>query len=154
MATRTAKEWTTEAATSTNMNKMAGGWVGDASNSSDQSGITTTVDVSDVTVTVTANTSRRLKITVQGYVTIQAAAADYIGRIQEDGTNVGTWAYREGGTTNDGLLHDGFVTRTPSAGTHTYKATVGVSSGSGTLTVSGTGSQKARILVEDVGPAT
>ncbi len=154
MPTRTAKEWGTEAATSTNMNKMAGGWIGYATNSADQTGITTLVDVTDITVTVTVGTSRLIRVDVLGLVTISTNSANYVGRIQQDGSNAGTWAYKDGGAANDADWQHGFVVLTPSAGSHTYKATLATSSGSGTLSVDGTSPNQARILVTDLGPAS
>ena len=92
MASRTAKEWAAlEEATATNMNKMAGGWIGYSSNSSDQTGITTATDLTSITVDVTVNTSRLIRVDVIGRVIINTASANYVGRILRDGSRGGVF---------------------------------------------------------------
>jgi len=149
---RAAHDWLAlEEAASANLNKVAGGFLGYESNSSSQTGITTTTDLTGVTVDVTTNTSRLIRIDVLAIVTIQTAAADYVGRILRDGSNIGTWAQRSGGGASGVASHTGFTWDTPSADTHTYKANLARSSGSGTLDVNGTAPSNAKILVQDLG---
>jgi hypothetical protein len=47
----------------------------------------------------------------------------------------------------------GFALATPTAGSHTYKLQITLSSGTGTLDVSGTAPAQAKIVVVDLGPA-
>ena len=155
MSSRTAKEFTTgEVLTAANMNKPAGGWLGYAANSSDQSGITTLTDVNNVTVTVTVGTGRLLLVMVTGLVTVTGTVSAWYGTIVEDSSTIGRWARVTGMANNDVQQFTGWTITTPSAGTHTYKAQAAVTSGAGTLEVSGTAPGQAKIVVVDLGAST
>lgn len=114
-----------------------------------QAGITTETDLNGLTATVTVPAGRRLRITVGGE--ISRTVADGRSRI----------SIKEGAT----LLQvvDTFVTDTvgantfqksvvvsPSAGAHTYKATLTLTSGTGSTGLAAGASLPAFILVEDI----
>lgn len=153
MSTRTAKEFVAlETITAANLNRAAGGWLGYAANSSDQTSISTTnVDVNNVTVTVTVGTGRLLLVLVTATVTALANSSSYNGTIVEDSTTIGRWARTNGTAVNDIMQCSGFAITTPSAGTHTYKAVVSATAGS--IEVSGTAPAQAKIVVIDLGTA-
>jgi alkylation response protein AidB-like acyl-CoA dehydrogenase len=155
MANRTAKEFQPlETITAANLNKSAGGWLGDATNlGADQTGITTTTDITNCTVTVTVGTARRIKIECTALVTCNNTAS-WNGTIVEDGTAIGRWGRMTSMANGESVQVGGFVTTTPSAGSHTYKMQATVTTGGGNIDVSGTGVGAARILVTDIGPAT
>lgn len=143
------------AATASFANSVAGGWIGYVPRTSDQTGITAEVDLSGVTVTVTANAGRRLKIT--GYSSgILATNVDTVSQlsIYEGSTSL---SYARTPTAFASLSYNGPVTAvaivTPSTGSHTYKLRVGRVAGSGTITVACDVDRPAFILVEDIGPA-
>ena len=155
MTSRAAKEWAaSEVVTASNLNKPAGGAIGWSANSSDQTGLSSSADLTDVSQEVTVNTSRIVGVFVQGRVGISSAAADYVGHIQRDASNIGTWALRVGGANSTAQWESGFAWDTPSAGSHTYSATIARSNGSGLLDVSGTTPSNAKILIIDLGAAS
>lgn len=155
MATRTAHDFTGgETPAAAVFDGLPGGWLGWIESTSDQTGITSEVDVTSVTLTVTVNASRRIKISVGGMVSAVTNDAAAVGRINKDGSNAGTWC-RTGTITagNDWQCFGSWID-TPSTGSHIYKATIARSSGTGTITVSGTSPGRCWILVEDIGPAS
>lgn len=135
-------------------NGVAGGWIGYLPRTSDQTGITTQVDVAGVTVTVTVNNSRRLKIT--GWSNMAATTTDTIAQllVMEGATVL---AYGRGTTAFAGLSYNPPVcvvaVVTPTAGSHTYKLAAARVTGPGTVTVSCSTDQPTFLLVEDMGPA-
>lgn len=136
-------------------NGVAGGWIGYASRSTDQTGITTEVAVSSVTVPVTVNASRRIMV---------AAKAAYVG------TNVDTVAqltikdgstvldYDRGPTAFANLSYNKSLSPvwigTPSTGSHTYAAFASRVVGTGTVTLVADIDRLIYIAVFDLGPAT
>ncbi len=152
MATRTAKVWTAlDVATAADLNKLAGGWIGYAQNSVDQTGITGTVDVTSCTVTTTVGTSRYIKISGWAHVTTVGTCTYYI-EIHQDGVAVGRIA-RETAivTATTTLMNGSAMVVAPSAGSHTYKLVAVLSSGTSLTIEGGTTVASATILVEDCG---
>lgn len=135
-------------------NGVAGGWIGYLPRTSDQTSITTEVAVSGVTVTVTANASRRLRI---------SAKAAHVA------TNVDTVAQltiKEGSTVLDydraptAFANVSYNTAmrpmaivTPSAGSHTYTLYCNRVAGTGTITLVADVDRAIMLMVEDLGPA-
>jgi hypothetical protein len=135
-------------------NGVAGGWIGYLPRTSDQTSITSVVDVSGVTVTVTVNTSRRLKISGRG--AHLATNADTVAQlsIKEGGT---TLDFDRSNTAFANVSYNKAMTPqaivTPSAGSHTYKLTIERTVGTGTITLVADVDRPCFILVEDMGPA-
>lgn len=156
MAVRTAyvaTEAVGDVLTKANFDKLPGGWIGYVPMTADHTGITTQVDITGLTVTVTVNTSRRIRIYAE--MSMQSSSVDDLWEthIYEDGVDV---ALREWRPTPANVAETAIIStvRTPSAGSHTYKIRGGRGFGAaGTWVVNGT-SKPAYILVEDIGPAS
>lgn len=139
--------------TKANFDKLPGGWIGYAEVVASQGSITTEVDLTSLTVTVTVNTSRRIKITAECMFASTVAddiAGLYIyegaARLQERGQLMrpATWNM---------AVHAELIL-TPTAGSHTYKLRGIRWGGSGTVTMYAAATAPAFILVEDIGPAS
>jgi hypothetical protein len=142
-------------ATSTFANSLPGGWIGFVERTTDLTGVVGSA-VTVASVTVTVNTSRRIKIsgnictwisTVNGD-RIQVAIVEGITQLQ-----VGRSQVQLAGIATENPVFLQCI-ETPTAGTHTYALTVVRNGGTGSITVSGDNSnQSTYIMVEDVGPA-
>lgn len=154
MASRTAYVGTQsvgDVLTSANFSKLPGGWIGDTQiTSSSQTGITAEVDVTGLSVTVTVNTNRRIKI--WAYVPVNPSTSTTRGsiRIKESTTQLTRADFHANAAATMALA--AMVTLTPTAGSHTYK--VAVAAPSGTIDVSPSTTAPAIIYVSDEGPAT
>ena len=158
MATRTSSIGTFnngDAWSEAHIDSLPAGWLGYLPRTSDQTGITTEVDVSGVTVTVTLNASRRIK--VSGYTSgIGMSNVDTVAQlsIYADGVSV---AYDRVPCAFANLTYNSsaqpVAILTPSAGSHTYKLRISRLVGSGTVTIAADTDRVCYILVEDIGPA-
>jgi hypothetical protein len=112
-------------------------------------------DITNCSVTFTAVANRRYKIS--GLV--QVAGADdnsrWSGRIVEGSTIIQRIGLLEGtdSANADRAVFSGFIVRSPSAGSVTYKLTVARDAGAGNLTAEASVLNPNVILVEDIGPA-
>lgn len=128
--------------------------LGYAIQTASQAGITTVVDLTGLTDTVTVAANRLLRIT--GY-TNPTAVTNNVGpelRIQEGGTQLSA-ARLEVIAVGAGfrtMICQALVVA-PSAGSHTYKLTMLRDSGVGTVTNTASATLPSFILIEDVGPA-
>jgi hypothetical protein len=131
---------------------FAWGAVGYAPAVAAQSGITTVVDVTSCTITLTTVAGRRYKIT--GYSEVQSTVANDIPRltILEDGVQVAEYQITLV-TANTPFGFNPQVIKTPSAASHTYKLQIVRAAGSGSLTLPLSGTNIAFILIEDIGPS-
>lgn len=132
--------------TAANLAKLPGGWIGDASVTANQTGITAITDLTGLTVTVTVGTGRRIE--VEGW--FQASQVTASGAI--------TFVIAEGATLlqtaqlNFGVgLTPMYIkcTLTPTSGAHTYKLQAATSAG--TLSLLASATQPAQIVVKDLG---
>lgn len=119
---------------------------------SNQTGITTIVDITGLTVTFTRPAGRRLKVTMT--FPIQASAAGTrIDGIVADGAN--TILKLQSLTNATANLSDAMVVIhrfTSTGASQTIKGRVQRGSGTGTILVAASGSSPADILIEDIGP--
>lgn len=140
--------------TKANFDKLPGGWIGYAEITSPQASITTVVDVTGLTVTVTANATRRLRVTAEIRI-FSSVANDVCGVLITDASNVIQGEGHLVTVTNAvaSVIHASVVL-TPAAGSYTFKVRAQRSSGTGTVTVYGSATNKSYILVEDLGPAS
>lgn len=138
------------AITAANHAKFPGGWIGYAEITANQTGISAQTDITSLTVTVTAGTTRR--ILAEGYCRITQQTSSGVGEVYvvEDGSNVNRSSLTRSAADNG--MHHPRAVRTPSAGSHTYKLAASV--GSGTIDIIASASQPAFILVQDLGPSS
>ena len=154
MAVRTAYDPTAgEVLTATNLERLAGGWIGYAEVTANQSGIGSTVtDLTGLSVAVTVGPSRRIRISARVLVTGTVADTVAALLIREGGTTLTQGrCHIIGSTSANGLTSE--VVLTPSTGAHTYKLSAQWAAGSGTITIEAAAGYPAFVLVEDIGPA-
>ena len=129
---------------------MPGGVLGYAQVTANQTGITTVVDLTGLTVTVTVGSGRRIQITAIALFQDGTIDTQVIMSIQEGATVLQQAAIERG---RCGLLTrrstPWSVILTPTAGVHTYKLTAQVPAGTVQMTAAAT--TPAFILVEDIG---
>jgi hypothetical protein len=128
----------------------AGGQLGYAQVVAQQTGITTVVDLTTLTATVTVPTNTRVKVT--GHCMIQSSVADDIARLSiQEGAAVLQLAQMLCRPAATSTTHHVEYVATPTAGSHTYKLTLARVSGTGTLIMDAGATYPAFILVEDIG---
>jgi hypothetical protein len=136
--------------TAAQANDLAQGTLGYAAVTANQGSITTLVDLTGLTVTVTVVAGRRLKIT--GHCTLASTVAtDTVELVLvKDGATAQLARF---GNAQANILQfiDIFFVDTPTAGSHTYKLQADRQAGTGTLTMNAGGTFPAFILVEDIG---
>ena len=115
-----------------------------------QTGITTEVDITGLTVTVVVPDGRRIRIT--GYVGAQRTVADGLNRLSlyGDGTLIQLTDMPVHGALEGSVAHFISDILTPTAGTHTYKLTYQRATGTGTVATSAGATFPVFILVEDI----
>jgi hypothetical protein len=116
----------------------------------DQAGITTATDLQAMSANVVVPAGRTLRISVQGDVFSSVAGDVYVLYIYEDGTIVQRVTDKLQAISVSQSLSCAVV-RSPSAGSHTYKATLSRASGTGSLTFT-SGNLSQYFLVEDITP--
>jgi hypothetical protein len=138
--------------TKANFDKLPGGWIGYAEVTANQTTITAAVDLTGLTVTVTVNTSRRIRVTGSAELVNNTAGAGLLLLILADGAQVMS-APTGGMTANVAVRKVAQVVLTPTAGSHVYKLQAQTQVG-GTGTMNAAATYPAFILVEDLGPAS
>ena len=136
--------------TAAQVNGWAQGTLGYAQAVANQTGITTVVDVTGLTATVTVVANRRIRIT--GYCQGQSSVAGdgLTFRIMEGATQLQDCPM-DVTTANRSITFHTQVVIQPSAGAHSYKMTFQRYAGTGTALVGASTSAPAFILVEDIG---
>lgn len=128
------------------------GLVAIATRTADQGGVTGEVDVTGLSVTFTVAANRRIRLALTMRVDSTVAGDTVRLYIKEGGTVVQTIDARLGAAlVGDTMV--GWTVITPSAGAHTYKATIQRVLGTGTLTSRATATNPAHLIAEDLGPA-
>lgn len=132
--------------------KLALGTLGYTQVTTTQSGITTEVDLTGLSATVTVGTGRRIKITAQAslYSTVDNDTGAV--KIVEGATTLNVGEYPKLSITNTDVKQFSAVV-TPTSGVHTYKLTCVRTSGTGGVISYATVERPAFILVEDIGAA-
>lgn len=145
-----------EVVSATDVKTIPGGWTGYAEVTAPQTltGTATETDLTGLTLTYTVPANRRLKVTVQGLLSRTVADGVTVGRIRVDGTEVNRWAQHSPSAATEFDNAVGHAIITPSAGSHTFKATLQRFSGTGNVTLNAASTNPAFILVEDLGPAS
>lgn len=129
----------------------AGGQLGYAQTTADQTSISALVDLTNLSATVTVGTGRRVKITGQARINNDGTAGTVLGYIRESSTVLNLFAVNSVIASGFTLAHGSHVL-TPSAGSHTYKLSM-EKAGAGTFTVDADATYPPFILVEDIGAA-
>lgn len=133
---------------------VAGGVLGYAQVTADQTGITSEVDLTGLSVPVTVGSNRRIRVTGQGIAGSTADQDGLLGRIKEGAMNLGRWIQADTShPVNPFILSSGSVILTPSAGAHTYKLSLTRYRGTGSASLTANPEYPASILVEDIGGA-
>lgn len=129
----------------------ARGTLGYAQVTANQTGISSTTDLTSLTATVTVNSGERIKITAH----IRAAGTnnDNIAElhIQEGGTVLALDRVYLGSTASGLKTLHAEVVLTPTAASHTYKLTLEMSTGAGSVSLAAGATFPAFILVEGIG---
>lgn len=158
MATRTSYAGTVvdgDVYTAANHAKMPGGWIGYANITTGQSSITTLTDLTNLSVTVTVNTDRLIKISGCGSIVRSVADGITLGYIREGSTTLGRWGVFDATSANtNSPTQSGYVVVAASAGSHTYKLSLEQISGTGSSGIQAGATFPANILVEDIGPSS
>jgi hypothetical protein len=153
MAVRTAYDAVAGTAlTAANLDQYPGGWIGYNEVTSSQNTISTITDLTNLTVTVTVGTSRRIKVTGKIYCHAAAVVLAAELSIREGSTTLnGAKILFDTSTSIDQILLAQWI-GTPGSGSHTYKLSLAASASTVNMTASAT--LPAFILVEDIGPAS
>lgn len=135
------------------IDKLPGGWIGYVEITSNLGTFTSgSQDLSGLSVTVTVNSSRRVRIEGRCRWSSDVAADDAQLQVNESSTvlqkTVGTMPRT---TVSYGAFVS--VVLTPSSGSHTYKLTGGREAGTGNVSLAAGATSPAFLLVEDIGPA-
>jgi hypothetical protein len=136
-------------------NGVAGGWIGYVETTTSSGLISTTseVDIAGLAVSVTVNSSRRIRITVSCRVDFNNAAGDrWIIKIKEGSTIFRVIRGPYASFNPSEFTAFGAAIETPTAGSHTYKATI-QRFGTNSIEVPASADEPAYLLVEDLGPA-
>ncbi len=142
--------------TEADVDSLPGGWIGYVEVTSSQTGITSITDLSGLSVAVTVNASRRIRVT--GHGTVQKNTNNGLVKllIRESSTTLGLIIDNIMGNTSDvnsRMTGEGSVVLTPSAGTHTYKLSLSSATADADLSAASGDPGPAWLLVEDIGPA-
>jgi hypothetical protein len=117
-----------------------------------QGSITTAVDLTGLTITVTPAAGRLIKVSFQLHIH-STVSGDVAGIFIQEGTTVLGQSYQGLQGVNFSQIVTGFVLLTPTNAAHTYKLTAQRITGTGTLQTDGSASFPEFILAEDIGPA-
>lgn len=152
MATRSAYDATASTAlTATNLDKHAGGWIGFVADTAGQTSITTVVDATNLTLTVTARSGCYHKVTCKVDVS-SSVAGDVIELQITDGSNTMTnRAEIVAGAAGTGETLTATSVESGWSGSTTRKARIRRVSGTGTITITATGTAPSFLLIEDLG---
>ena len=141
-----------EVLTAANVNKLPGGWIGYNEVTANQATITTVVDLTSLTVTVTVGASRRIRVSSQCPF-FSSVAGDYVSLQIVEGATVLQDLSEAMSSALSGHRLAAIVVLTPTTGSHTYKLRASRASGTGSVTMAAAATSPAFILVEDMGPA-
>lgn len=126
---------------------LPNGTLGYAQVVANQLGISAATDLTSLTVTVTAGTGRRLRVSGQCRLRQNTTSDTYQLTIQEGATILATFVTTLGIAGQISATPS--VVLTPGSGAHTYKLTLTVASG--TIDLLAAATNPAYILVEDIG---
>jgi hypothetical protein len=140
--------------TAANFSRLPGGWIGWEEVYADQTGITTDTALTGLSVTVTVNTNRRLKVSAQMIVEATVATDRIAGYIKQDGVVIANFIDDGDALATGGMMYSGWTVTAPAAGSHTFALSIARTTGTGTIGMLATLTNPASLLVEDIGPAS
>jgi len=155
MASRTAlpgTESTGDVWTTTYIDRLPGGAIGYSKVTANQGSITTAVDLTSLTVTVTVNASRLILISAYGLFTNGTNGDGAAMTILEGATQLASSSGIGPSNAVGFALTPSALLVAPSTGSHTYKCQ-GVQQIGGTVTLNASSTAPAYILVQDLGPS-
>jgi hypothetical protein len=129
----------------------AGGTLGYAQATSAQTGITTNVDLTSLSVTVTVGAGRRIRVSF-AYGAANTVADNGTAVLLKEGANALMSSVVLHGNATVAGTNSGAAILTPSAGNHTYKLTAQNYVG-GISSITSSATSPSWILVEDIGSA-
>lgn len=141
------KNWTGTTWTGISGVGLAGGTLAFQTSALDQTAATGDT-LTGLSMVVTVPAGRLLRISASSQVN-SSATSNWLVDVYEDGVVIGRLWLDDFPNVNSRTELDGFVLRSPSAGTHTYSFIATRFGGSGTLLIEGT-AQGKRSIVEDV----
>lgn len=143
--------------TSANVDDLPGGRSGYAPVTASQTGITAEADLTNLSVTVDVPADRLIKVSCLVHID-HVGGANFVAllSIKEGTTYLGgaVWEMGADATGAEQSTFSPFVLLTPSAASHTYKLSLALSAGTGTLSSVASATRPAYILVEDIGPSS
>lgn len=166
MASRTAYAGTAadgDVYTAANHTKMPGGWIGYANVTASQTGIGAEADLTGLTVTVTVGSNRLIRISALVNIEVDTSGTGNedvaLLSIKEGVTYLAGARFAVGAESNDVVDYQSCLTPSvlvvaPSAGSHTYKLSLALASGTATLRTNASATLPAFIMVEDLGPSS
>lgn len=127
------------------------GALGVATVTSNQTGVTTEVDLTGMTVTVTVGAGRRIRISFTTLL-IPAGAVNTTASVTiKEGATVLRECFFLMNNVSAPVTATDSVVLTPSSGSHTYKLTLSRAVGAGSVETNAQSTRPAYILVEDIG---
>lgn len=133
-------------------NSLPGGWIGHITRNTDSSLVTAETDLTGVTVAVTANSNRRIKISFDTGYACSSGSGNRIGIRIKEGSTVLKWRLFAAAT-NGTEAASFWVIVTPTAGAHTYKVSIQAQD-AGSVQTKAADEQLTELLVEDIGPVS
>ncbi len=142
--------------TEADVDSLPGGAIGLVQVTSSQTGITSITDLSGLSVTVTANASRMIRVTGHFAVQKNTNAGLVKALIRESSTTLSLFGDNimgNGSDVNSRATAEGSVILTPSAGSHTYKLSLSSATTDVDMSAAAGDPGPAFLLVEDISPS-
>ena len=140
--------------TAANLDKHPGGWVGEASATADQTGLSAITDLTNLSITFTAVAARRYRISAKVEVQATVADGEYELHLTDgSGTQLARAVTQCVSTTFLSTLVI-FFQEVPGGGSITRKLRLGKLTGTGTVSLRAAANRAAILLIEDIGPSS
>lgn len=140
----------------TRLAKLPQGILGYAEVTANQATIINETDLTGLATTVHVLPSRRVRITASIRVGVTTVSNVCVLRIKEGTTTlqVGDVCPGRDDTQENASLEKSVILESPSTGSHTYKLTLDMGVGTGSIRLTAAATDPAFILVEDIGPSS
>ena len=156
MATRTGYVGTTsdgQVLTSANFTKLPNGGIAYVSATADQTGITAGTNLTNLSLVITPNANRLIKISCCAHVGRTVNDGVSVLSIRQNTTNIQNFSYSVS-TNNSNRLVTGFtLLSAPAASSTTWRLMLTQVTGTGTSFLSAASDSIAWLMVEDIGPS-